>query len=350
LVIVPYDRVTQLATTLEIIILGDSIMWWRIGGGVLLLLFVSMSVLGVVRARAITQPIGTLTAASAQLAAGDFASHIKIETGDELQTLGEAFNEIGPHLEDRDRMKRSLEVARVVQQDLLPKVTPTLENFEVGARCAYCDQTGGDYYDFVEFKDQTSVRVAIALGDVSGHGIGAALLMASARGIFRNSARHYEGRLDKLFSHCNDQLVQDSAADKFITLFYGILDDSDRSLVWASGGHDPAIWYRQATGAFEELPNTGPPVGMFEGMHFSQKGPVHLQAGDILLIGTDGIWGAKASNGEFFGKERLVNLVHAHVERSAQEIADTVVEAVEAYIHPHAADDDVTLLVIKGRN
>jgi sigma-B regulation protein RsbU (phosphoserine phosphatase) len=296
-----------------------------------------------------TQPIGTLTSASAQLAAGDFASQIQINTGDELQTLGEAFNEIGPHLEDRDRMKRSLEVAMVVQQDLLPKAVPTLKRFEVGARCVYCDQTGGDYYDFVALGDGSSSKVGIALGDVSGHGIGAALLMASARGIFRNSARHYGGRLDELFSHCNDQLVQDSADDKFITLFYGVLDDSDRSLIWASGGHDPAIWYRRASGAFEELPNTGPPVGMFEGMSFSQEGPIHLQPGDILLVGTDGIWEAKGTKKALFGKERLVDLIRAHAQRPAQEIADAVVDAVAAYIHPNPADDDLTLLVIKGR-
>ena len=348
LVIVPYDRVTELATTLEAIIWADSILWWRIGGVALLLIFVTTSVLGVVKARAMTHPIGTLTSASALLAAGDFGSKIQIDTGDELQTLGEAFNEIGPHLEDRDRMKRSLEVARVIQQDLLPKVTPTLERFEVGARCVYCDQTGGDYYDFIELRDGTSSKVGIALGDVSGHGIGAALLMASVRGIFRNSARHYAGRLDELLAHCNDQLVQDSADDKFVTLFYAVLDDSDRSLIWASGGHDPAIWYRQTTGAFEELPNTGPPLGMFEGMSFSQEGPIHLQPGDILLIGTDGIWEAKAATQALFGKERLVDLVRAHAQRPAQEIADAVVDAVATYIHPHPADDDVTVLVIKG--
>ena len=106
LVVVSYDRVTELVTTLEAFILGESIFWWQVGGAVLLLIFVTVILVGVAKARAMTHPIGLLSAASTQLAAGNYDTRIRIDTGDELQILGDAFNEIGPHLQDRDRMKR----------------------------------------------------------------------------------------------------------------------------------------------------------------------------------------------------------------------------------------------------
>jgi phosphoserine phosphatase RsbU/P len=350
IVIVSYDRVTELVTDLESFILGKSIFWWQIGGAVLLLIFVAVILVGVAKARAITHPIGTLSQACGQLAAGDYQIDTRIQTGDELQALGETFNEIGPHLAERVHMKRSLEVAKVVQQDLLPKANPQMRHFEIGATCVYCDQTGGDYYDFINFGESDPDKLGIALGDVSGHGIGAALLMASARGIFRNSARHYHTRLMDLFSHSNQQLVQDSAADKFITLFYGILDDSDQSLIWASGGHDPALWYHQDADTFEELPNTGPPVGLFEDVSFSQLGPIHLLPGDMLVVGTDGIWEAQNENKEMFGKDRFWELIREHRHVNAQALADKVAQVVTAYIQPRPADDDVTLLVVKVKS
>jgi sigma-B regulation protein RsbU (phosphoserine phosphatase) len=347
LVVVSYDRVTELVATLETFILGESIFWWQVGGAVLLLIFVTVILVGVAKARAMTEPIGVLSAASTQLAAGDYSTRIHISTGDELQTLGDAFNEIGPHLEDRERMKRSLEIAGAIQKNLLPQEKPKLVNFEIGAQCVYSEQTGGDYYDFVSLEGQDSEKLGIALGDVTGHGIGAALLMAAARGIFRHSAREFGGNLPELFAHFNEQLALDSDDDKFITLFYGILDGRNRSMTWASGGHDPAIWYHRQTDKFEELPNTGPPVGLFEDMAFEQLGPVVFEPGDILVVGTDGIWETYSGDNEMFGWDRLLELIRANKDRTAQELCACVTEAVLTFAAPSLPDDDVTLVVIK---
>lgn len=348
LVIVSYDRVTELVTDVNSFILGESIFWWQVGGAILLLIFVSVILVGVAKARAMTQPIGILSAASTQLAAGDYSTRIRIETGDELQTLGDAFNEIGPHLQDRERMKRSLEIAGAIQRNLLPQDTPELANFDIGAQCVYSEQTGGDYYDFIPLEGQARGRLGIALGDVTGHGIGAALLMAAARGVFRHSAREFGEGLAELFAHCNEQLALDSDDDKFITLFYGILDGRDRSLTWASGGHDPAIWYHRRTGQIEELPNTGPPVGLFEGMVFEQLGPVTFEPGDILVVGTDGIWETYNGDNEMFGWARLIELIRTNQDRSAQELCTCITEAVLAFAAPSLPDDDVTLVVVKS--
>jgi sigma-B regulation protein RsbU (phosphoserine phosphatase) len=345
--IVRYERVMELAAVIEDQLMGQSTLWWQLGGIVLMVVFVAMIVLGVMRAKAITQPIVALTQASDRLAAGDYSTRIQIETGDELQTLGEAFNDIGPHLQDRERMKRSLEIAGAIQQNLLPKANPEMEHFDIAATCVYCDQTGGDYYDFIPLEGQAGGQLGIAVGDVTGHGIGAALLMAAVRGVFRQGAREYGDRLQALFSHCNDQLAQDSDDDKFITLFYGILNSQDRSMVWASGGHDPALWYHRQTDCFEELPNTGPPVGLFKGMAFGQLGPVRLGTGDILLVGTDGIWEAQNAGDEMFGRHRLKELIRTHRDKDAQSLCVCITEAVLDYVAPQSPDDDVTLVVIK---
>lgn len=345
--IVPYARVVELAAVIEDQLMGQSQLWWRFGGMVLLVVFVAMIVLGVTRARAITQPIVALTEASGRLATGDYSTRTRIETGDELQILGEAFNDIGPHLLDRERMKRSLEIAGAIQQNLLPRANPTLAHFDIAGRCVYCDQTGGDYYDFIPLEDQPGGQLGVAVGDVTGHGIGAALLMAAVRGVFRQGAREYGDRLQELLAHCNNQLAQDSDDDKFITLFYGILSSRDRSLIWASGGHDPALWYHHRTDRFEELPNTGPPVGLFEGMVFDQLGPISLESGDILVIGTDGIWEAQDSGNEMFGKPRLMELIRTNQEENVQALCASITEAVLNFVTPSLPEDDITLVVIK---
>ncbi|MCP4456141.1 MAG: serine/threonine-protein phosphatase, partial [Planctomycetes bacterium] len=166
-------------------------------------------------------------------------------------------------------------------------------------------------------------------------------------GVFRHSAREFGDRLPELFAHCSEQLALDSDDDKFITLFYGIIDSHDRSMIWASGGHDPAIWYHRVVDRFEELPNTGPPVGLFEGMVFEQKGPVYFEPGDILVMGTDGIWEAQNANNEMFGRDRLMALIRGNQDQDAEALCVCITEAVLTFVAPSLPDDDVTLVVIK---
>ena len=128
----------------------------------------------------------------------------------------------------------------------------------------------------------------------------------------------------------------------------GLLDGPGRSLTWASGGHDPALWLRRADGRFEELPNTGVPLGILDGAPFDQAGPVTIRPGDIIVIGTDGIWEASNPEREQFGKDRLRQVVAASAERSAAEIHAAVVAAVHAFRGSAPQTDDITLVVIKG--
>ncbi|KKK97063.1 hypothetical protein LCGC14_2656500, partial [marine sediment metagenome] len=134
----------------------------------------------------------------------------------------------------------------------------------------------------------------------------------------------------------------------FMTLFYGVLDAESRTLQWVSGGHDPALWLRQASGRIDELPNTGMVLGVLADATFDQDGPVTLDAGDVVLIGTDGIWEAANPADEMFGKQRLKDVLARCADMPAADIHAAVVAAVTDFRAAAPQKDDITLVVIKG--
>lgn len=344
--VVPYQRIVEQADNAMGVLFRDNIRAIQIATILILIVIITAVVLAALRARALTQPIYEMTEASKQLAAGDYNARVDITTGDELQELGLIFNQTGPKLKEYAKMQRSLELAKAIQQNLLPKESPKLRNFDVAGWCRYCDETGGDYYDFIEFVDMEPGRLGVALGDVSGHGIGAALLMTTARSILRGSAVRYGTDLSKLFTDVNDRLVKDTEDDKFMTLFYGILDDESKHLIWASGGHDPALWYRKEVDKIEELPNTGMPIGLMDGAVFEQAGPASLKPGDLIVVGTDGIWEAMDEDCNMFGKERLCRIISEH-KGEAKEICLAVINAVTEFCGSAPQMDDITLIAIR---
>jgi len=190
-------------------------------------------------------------------------------------------------------------------------------------------------------------RIGLVLGDVSGHGIPAAMLMISAGSILRNNAPLHGDDLSAAVSELNTHLVKNSETGKFMTLFYGLLNDGGRTLLWSSAGHDPAIWYHAESAEFTELQNTGMPLGIMDDAQFGREGPVTLKAGDIVLVGTDGIWEARTVTEEMYGKDRLIDLISASKNESAEKIASSVVQSVLDFCSGAAQADDITLLVIK---
>jgi sigma-B regulation protein RsbU (phosphoserine phosphatase) len=348
MLVVPYQLITEQAKNAQQILFQDNIRAIQIVTFMIFIVIVAAIVLAVLRARRLTVPITHLTDAAVKLAQGDFDIRVNIATNDELQQLGDIFNQTGPKLKAMEKMKGSLELARAIQQNLLPETAPKLEGFELAGNCKYCDETGGDYYDFIELSEVGPGIVGIALGDVTGHGIGAALLMATARSILRSNAQHYGADLIKLFDVLNRNIESDTDYDKFITLFYGILDANQKSLVWVSGGHDPALLYHKYNGKIEELPNTGMPVGITEDASFEQGGPVFFKTGDIVVIGTDGIWEAQNERGDMFGKERLRKIIANNSDKSANEICSQIIDEVTNFSSPAPQLDDITLVVIKS--
>ncbi len=348
ILVVPYQRIVEQANNTQQMLFRDNIRALQIATILIFTIIVAAVVLAVMRARNVTVPITHLADAAGKLAQGDFDIKVNISTNDELQQLGDIFNQTGPKLKAMEKMQRALELARAIQQNLLPKTSPKLEGFELSGRCKYCDETGGDYYDFIELTMSGPGKMGIALGDVTGHGIGAALLMATARSILRSNAARYGTDLTQLFEVMNRNLESDTDYDKFITLFYGILDAKRKSLIWASGGHDPALWYHSINNKIEELPNTGLPVGVMKDASFGQGGPVLLETGDIIVVGTDGIWEAQNERGVMFGKERLYKVIIRESDKPAAAICSRVIDNVINFSASTPQMDDITLIVIKS--
>lgn len=347
--IVGYETVIAQAAETEQLILARITQGLAAAGAIIAVILIAAAAVAVVNSRCLTRPIRKLASAAGDLARGNYDAKVDIRTGDELQDLAAAFNDMGPKLAEREKMKRSLELARQVQQHLLPGQAPKLPGFDIAGLNIPCDETGGDYYDFIELADLGPGKVAVALGDVTGHGIGAALLMASARSALRSQVPNHGEALDALFERVNASLVRDTSEGRFMTLFYGLLDAEPRTLRWASGGHDPAIWLRKANGTIEELTNpAGIPLGILEDAPFGQAGPIEMASGDIIVVGTDGIWEAADSSGKLFGKVRLREVLSGKAGDGAEEICQAVVEAVKKFRADRPQIDDITLVVIKA--
>ncbi len=349
LLLIPYENVVALSEETEQYIFKKNLEGLSYVAVLIALVIIGIIFISLRRAKKFTRPIHELAKAGKRLGDGDFEARVEIKTDDEIQQLGEVFNQIGPKLDEHQKMQQSLELARTIQQRLLPKSAPHLQNFDVAGMCKYSDETGGDYYDFISLDETGPGKVSVILGDVTGHGIGAALLMASARSMLRNNLRHYSYDLSKVLFEFNNELTRDTDPDKFITLFLGIVDDQNRQINWTLGGHDPALWYQPGADKFDELSSVGVPIGFVPDMTFEEAGPVTLPSGDVVVIGTDGIWEASNENGEMFGKKRLMEVIKNHYEKSAEEICQEIIQAVLEFCKSHHQEDDITVVVVKAK-
>lgn len=245
---------------------------------------------------------------------------------------------------EQERMKRELAVAQQIQQQLLPRDLPTLPGFELGAIGRPCEETSGDYYDVVPVHDQ---RMALVVGDVSGHGLGPALLMASARALLRAALQRNPDPGDVLHL-MNDYLERDTPEGTFMSLFLGLLDPATATVRYGSAGHNPPLLLR-ADGTLEELRRTGPVLGIVEGAPYGVSDPVVLAPGDVLLGYTDGMNEAARADGELYGEERLEASLRRRVAAggSAQAIVDGLWADLMEFVGDAPLQDDVTLLLVK---
>lgn len=347
ILVIPYQRIMEQVASTRQLLFRDNIRAIQVVTVLIFTVIVAAVLLAVIRTRNLTVPITHLADAAGRLARGNYDVTVDISTNDELQQLGEVFNQVGPGMKERQKIKQSLELAREIQQHFLPAEDLKLEHFQVAGLCRYCDETGGDYYDIFDLRAVAPGLVGLVLGDVSGHGIPAAMLMISAGSILRNNAPRHGDNLSAAVTELNRHLVRNSEPGKFMTLFYGLLDENSKTFSWASAGHDPAVWYHADSGKFSEMENTGMPLGIMEDAQFGQAEPVKLQAGDIIVIGTDGIWEARNASNEMYGKERLNDLIRSNKEKTASQIASLVVESVLKFCSDTPPTDDITLVVIK---
>ncbi|MBA7555807.1 hypothetical protein ES705_48494 [subsurface metagenome] len=250
------------------------------------------------------------------------------------------------HFEERMRLKHALDLAMEVQQSLLPRTDPKIEGLDIAGKSIYCDETGGDYYDFLYRGKHGQRKIGVLVGDVSEHGIPAALLMTTARASLRQRSS-MSGSIARIVSAVNRQLSHDvEETGRFMTLFYGEIDTENKSLRWVNAGHDPGIIYDSSSDTFEELGGRGLPLGVFEDSRYRESHR-EITPGQIIVIGTDGVWEAHNPKGEMFGKSRLREIIRTHATKPAKQILDAVIMESEQFRNPLSIEDDLTLVVVK---
>ncbi len=245
---------------------------------------------------------------------------------------------------EKERLRQSMAIARDIQQRLYPSEPPTLEEgLEVAWRTEPCDETGGDYFDFVD----TPTGLAVVVGDVSGHGVGAALLMASARAGLRAALSRGIPIAEAVVS-LNDQLDRDTDPDQFMTLLVLAWSPGAKSIDFVNAGHDTPCIFRKETGRIETLSATGIPIGLFPGAQYDTGTFDSLSSGDALLLTTDGVWEVADPAGRMLGKPVLLELFRGFAGYPADRIAEEMLKAVGDYTHHAPPRDDRTLVVFRA--
>ncbi len=248
---------------------------------------------------------------------------------------------------DMTEHKKALVLAGEVQKSLLPNEMPRVKGLDIAGRNVSCDEIGGDYYDFIWRPGLQNGAFSIVVGDISGHGVDSALLMTTARAFLRMRASQ-PGSISEIVSAMNNHLAQDVLdTGKFMTLFCLNIDPEEGQLEWVRAGHDPALIYSPETDTFDELKGSGIALGVSDGFEYIENRKEGLQSGQIIAIGTDGIWEAFNTSGEMFGKKRFQDVIRANAGLNAEGIINAVYGALNRFTLGKKSEDDVTLVVVK---
>ena len=264
----------------------------------------------------------------------------------------EAFNRMIVELEEMQKMEKELQVAKEIQQHLLPESVPQIEGVDIAAMNLSSKEVGGDYYDFIQLD---ATRWGIMIADVSGKGVPAAILMATTQSTLRTQLALLPAHMTDMeieysvpltVGKMNSFLYKETESHKFVTLFYGILDIEKRSFTYTNAGHNPQLLYRHQDKKEELLTAGGIMAGMMEDAFF-EKDTVTLNEGDILVFYTDGVTDASNQQEEFFGEERFFQLVKEHCSLSAAELMDKIYSKITDFSAGAPQFDDITMIVLK---
>jgi len=284
------------------------------------------------------------------LAIGSKISGLEFNEADQefLKTLG---NQAMTSLEnarlfeetlEKQRLEEELNLARSIQEGLLPSQLPELKGFQIIAQNISSRQVGGDYFDVIPITDHT---FAIAIADVSGKGAGAALLMSNLQASL-HALVHSELPIVNMMIRINDMIFQNTAMDKFITFFYCVLDIQNGRITYCNAGHNPP-YQRDQEGKIHELMKGGIILGMMENMPYEVESCV-LKPGERIVFYTDGITEAMNEKEEEFGEERLKNLIFLYPDLSAQEFMEKVNEEIDEFCGNAPQADDITMIVLQA--
>jgi sigma-B regulation protein RsbU (phosphoserine phosphatase) len=327
--------------------------------------------------RSITSAVAQLYEATKHINRADFSHRIQVKSNDQLAALANSFNSMTASIEklvleqkEKQRLENELVIAQEVQEQLFPKRISQLESLEVHGFCRPARTVSGDYYDFLSLNSE---KMILAVGDVSGKGISAALLMATIHSAVRayslegiqllrepavagaaagsdlmlaSDLKGAEASPATLLTLLNQQLYESTPQAKYATLFLGIYDGATRRLTYSNGGHLPPILISE-DGSSELLSCGGTVVGMFDHVSFPDT-TVQLRRGDIFLAYSDGVTEPENDYGEF-GEERLIQIVRENRHRPLARIAELVTAAVDDWIGDNEQPDDVTLVLARAK-
>lgn len=331
---------------------------------------VPVAILGVLISRRIARPILSLHESVLRVAGGDLTAQATgIDNGDEIGDLARAFNQMTADLRThidrladeqaaRKKIEQDLELARHIQRGLLPKTVPNLPGFEIAGWNQAADQTGGDYFDWLELPDG---RTLVMLADVTGHGIGPALIVAACRAYLRAAAisgvaANGEGRsgtnggravLSQVLDRVNNLLHEDVPEMRFVTAVVAIIDPHTNHMTISSAGHAPLIFYEAATNLLHIWDADDLPLAVTGDVHYPEPRDVTWQPGDMLVLVTDGFFEWQNDSGQQFGTERLGKFVVANAHRAPDEFISLLHATVVAHAAGTGQPDDLTAVVVK---
>jgi sigma-B regulation protein RsbU (phosphoserine phosphatase) len=275
---------------------------------------------------------------------GDLSKLVPVATNDEFGVIAEHTNTMIHGLRHRIQLISALQVAEEVQQNLLPHNPPAYPGLDVAGVSMYCDETGGDYYDYLNLPDG---RLGVVVADASDHGVGAALHMTTARAFLRFGARNSSNPA-RLLDEVNHFLTIDtSGTGRFMSMFFLEIDPSSQELRWVRAGHDPAILYDPAQDTFTELTGEGVVLGMVEDFRFRERLRQGWSPGSVVVVSTDGIREARNGNNEMFGLERLHQVIRKSASESSRTILNNIMTNLNTFRGDTPQEDDITLVVIK---
>jgi phosphoserine phosphatase RsbU/P len=318
-------------------------------GVIFLALGIAGLVTGIILTRTITRAVADLYEATLHVRRGDFSHRIRVHQRDQLGALAESFNEMASSVSDlieeqrrRERLENEVAIAREVQEQLFPRSLPSLPGLQLAAICRPARSVSGDYYDFLRLGP---TRVGIALADISGKGIFAALLMASLQAALRSTAA-LDGKdgTAGLVKRLNAHVFQNTADDRYATFFYAVYDTETRTLNYTNAGHLPPFFVSEA--GVQQLDTGGTVIGMFEECTYSQ-GSVKVAPNSTLVAFSDGLTEPENVYGEEFGTHRLREEILRHLANTPDRLAESLLAAVDQWAGTAEQADDMTVVVAR---
>lgn len=346
LLIVPYGAALQPITNSDTFIQELIQRQLLVAASLLIVLVAVIFSMLLIFSRKVSRQVKNLSESIQRLANGDFETRAEIISHDEFGALGKTFNDVVTRLKDYNQQRSSLAVAEEIQQNLLPDAPPHVEGLDIAGITIYCDQTGGDYFDYFTTRSPEDGNIRVVVGDVSDHGVASALLMTTARALLRQRVSQ-RGSLASVVSDVNRHLCSDiKESGRFMALFLAEIDRRTRDVRWVRAGHDPALVYDPPTDSFRALNGKGPALGVLKDFEYLESRN-KISPGQIIVFSTDGIRETRNSKGELFGMKKVQSLVRRNANLGAGKIKTAVIDAVKDFRNPLPQQDDVTLVVVK---